>query len=106
MHVPNKQLAETTLASINAASGVGRALYTAFMALTAYIIVALGTTDDLRFFDRAPLTLPLLNVEISLTGFYRYTPWLYVIMHANLLLVFSMIAEKYRYFAELVDNCA
>ena len=101
----NKQLAENTLASINDASTAGRALYTGFMVLTAYIIVALGTTDDLQLFDRAPLTLPLLNVEISLTGFYRYAPWLYVIVHANLLLVFSMIAEKHRYFAELVDRC-
>lgn len=102
----NKQLAESTLSSINDASTAGRALYTGFMALTAYIIVALGTTDDLQFFDRAPLTLPLLNVEISLSGFYRYTPWLYFIVHANLLLVFSIIAEKHRYFAVLLDNCA
>ena len=102
----NKQLAESTLSSINEASTAGRALYTGFLALTAYIIVALGTTDDLQFFDRAPLTPPLLNVEISLTGFYRYMPWLYVIVHANLLLLFSMIAEKHRYFAALVDNCA
>lgn len=102
----NKQLAENTLSSINDASTAGRALYTGFMALTAYIIVALGTTDDLQLFERAALTLPLLNVEISLTGFYRYTSWLYVIVHANLLLLFSMIAEKHRYFAELVDHCA
>lgn len=98
--------AEASLASLGTASGAGRALYTGFMALTGFILVSLATTDDLQLFDRAPLKLPLLNVDISLSGFYQFTPWLYVIIHANLLLVFSIIAEKHRYFASLLDDCA
>ena len=87
------------LDSINSSSSVSRTLYTAFIALTGYIVISISSTTDMQIFEQSLLKLPLLNVDISLDGFYLFTPWIYLLIHANVLLVFTIISEKNLHFS-------
>lgn len=93
-----KQQAIDALETVNQSSSIARALYISFIGLTAYITVNLLSTNDIDLLYYTPLKLPLLGVTIDLKGFYALVPWLYLIIHINLLLVFSVLARKLHHF--------
>ncbi len=92
--------AENALESANAASGISRTLYTALMSLSAYLVVVVASTDHVQLLLYNPLTLPLINIEIDLRGFYVWMPWLYLVMHAYMLLNLSLLTDKLDHFDE------
>ena len=76
-----------------AATQVGH-LYVTFLLFGLYIAVAVGATTHEQLLRSAPVQLPLLNVHIPLFGFYWIAPFLFVLMHFNLLLQFHLLAQK------------
>ena len=105
-HKIQLQIAEESLASVNSASTLSRALYIGFIALTGYITVNLLSTNDMQILRYAPLRLPLLGVDIHLKGFYALAPWLYVVVLVNMLLAFSLLARKLHHFEALLTPLA
>lgn len=84
--------------SINHSSGVARALYLGFLALTAFIIITLANTSDLDLLLLTPLTLPIFNVDVGLRGFYALVPFAYALAHINLLVTLALLSGKLTVF--------
>ncbi len=95
------QKAQEAIDAINTASNITRTLFISLMSLSAYLAVVIASTNDLDLLLYSPIKLPILTIEIDLKGFYTWTPWLYLIVHAYTLLNLSLLSDKLDYF----DNC-
>jgi uncharacterized protein YjbI with pentapeptide repeats len=85
---------EKLLDSANSASQTVAALHVAFLAFVAYLgVIVWGTTHDdlLRI---SPVKLPILDVELPLTAFYAFVPWMVVLLHFNLLMQLELLSCK------------
>ncbi|ESS72148.1 pentapeptide repeat protein [Methyloglobulus morosus KoM1] len=85
---------EQLLESANSASQTVAALHVAFLAFVAYLgVIVWGTTheDLLRI---SPVKLPILDVELPLTAFYNFVPWMVVLLHFNLLMQLELLSCK------------
>ncbi len=85
---------EQLLDSANSASQTVAALHVAFLAFVAYFgVIIWGTTheDMLRI---SPVKLPILDVELPLTAFYNFVPWMLVLLHFNLLMQLELLSCK------------
>lgn len=85
---------EKLLDSANSASQSVAALHIAFIAFAAYLgVIVWGTTheDMLRI---SPIKLPILDVEVPLTTFYAFAPWMLVLLHFNLLMQLELLSNK------------
>lgn len=85
---------EKLLEAANSASQTVAALHVAFMAFVTYLgVIVWGTTHDdlLRI---SPVKLPILDVELPLTTFYGFVPWMLVLLHFNLLMQLELLSCK------------
>jgi len=85
---------EKLLDAANSASQTVAALHVAFLAFTAYLgVIVWGTTDEdlLRI---SPVKLPILDVDLPLTTFFSFVPWLVVLLHFNLLMQLELLSCK------------
>lgn len=85
---------EKLLEAANSASQTIAALHIAFLAFVAYVgVIVWGTTheDLLRI---SPVKLPILDVELPLTAFYNFVPWMVVLLHFNLLMQLELLSCK------------
>jgi uncharacterized protein YjbI with pentapeptide repeats len=85
---------EKLLEAANSASQTVAALHVAFLAFTAYLgVIVWGTTheDLLRI---SPVKLPILDVELPLTTFYSFVPWMLVLLHFNMLMQLELLSCK------------
>jgi uncharacterized protein YjbI with pentapeptide repeats len=85
---------EKLLEAANSASQTVAALHVAFLAFVTYLgVIIWGTTHDdlLRI---SPVKLPILDVELPLTNFYAFVPWMVVLLHFNLLMQLELLSTK------------
>jgi uncharacterized protein YjbI with pentapeptide repeats len=85
---------EKLLEAANSASQTVAALHVAFMAFVTYLgVIVWGTTHDdlLRI---SPVKLPILDVDLPLTAFYSFVPWMVVLLHFNLLMQLELLSCK------------
>ena len=68
--------------------------YISFLLLGTYIAVIIGSTTDVQLLKINPVTLPLLNVQLPIVGFYVFVPWLLLLFYFNLLLQLTLLAQK------------
>jgi uncharacterized protein YjbI with pentapeptide repeats len=95
---------EALLETVNAAAASSRNLYGSFLAIGTYIgIIVAGTTDE-QLLRLSAVKLPILNAPLPIQGFYIFVPWLFVLLHFNLLLQFYLLTDKLRGFEELVKE--
>jgi hypothetical protein len=78
----------------NAASGHVRNVYLTFLLFGLYLAIIFRATTHEQLLRAGPVTLPLLNVELPLLGFYWVAPALFVLLHLNLLLELHLLAGK------------
>ncbi|MBO8085431.1 MAG: pentapeptide repeat-containing protein, partial [Marichromatium sp.] len=71
-----------------------RNLYVTFLLFSFYIAVIVFSTDDEQLLRETGATLPLLDIELPLLGFYSFIPWLVLFFHAHLLLQFFQLSRK------------
>src|SRR5499426_982890 len=69
-------------------------VYLSFLGLGTYIAVIIGSTTDVQLLKVSPVTLPLLNVQLPIVGFYVVVPWLLLLFYFNLLLLLTFLAQK------------
>lgn len=96
---------EQLLDSANSASQTVAALHIAFLAFLAYVgVIVWGTThEDLLLIS--PVKLPILDVELPLTAFYNFVPWMVVLLHFNLLMQLELLSCKlWKLDQELPDS--
>jgi uncharacterized protein YjbI with pentapeptide repeats len=89
-----RERAEKALAAANEAAHTVSNLYITFLLLGTYIGIIIASTTDEQLLRISPVTLPLLNVELPILGFYAFFPWLLLLFHFNLLLHFTLLARK------------
>ncbi|EXJ16938.1 pentapeptide repeat-containing protein [Imhoffiella purpurea] len=79
-----------------------RNLYVTFLLFAFYITVIVLSTDDEQLLKETGATLPLLNVELPLLGFYIIIPWLVLLFHGHLLLQVFQLSRKLFNFEDLL----
>jgi hypothetical protein len=111
--VPQPQLAdraERLRGAVDDAARLAQNLYLSFLLLGTYIAVIIGSTTDGQLLKSSPVTLPLLNVQLPIVGFYVFIPWLLLLLYVNLLLHLTFLAQKLHRFnavlAALTDAVA
>jgi hypothetical protein len=73
--------AEKRLAAANEAIRSTRTYFFALLSIAAYIdVVVWGTTHE-QLLRISPVKLPIIGVEVPLTGFYTAVPLLFVLLH-------------------------
>jgi uncharacterized protein YjbI with pentapeptide repeats len=86
------------------AASIGAGLWLSYLFVLFYLALAAhGVTDrDLLLENR--VKLPFLNVDMPLTTFFWLGPLLLLIVHAYVLLHFSLLADKGVFFREELDK--
>src|SRR5262247_99933 len=78
-------------------------VYLSFLGLGTYIAVIIGSTTDVQLLKVSPVTLPLLNVQLPIVGFYVVVPWLLLLLYFSLLLHLTFLVQRlHRLHAVLV----
>ncbi|MFN2201524.1 MAG: pentapeptide repeat-containing protein, partial [Caldilineaceae bacterium] len=96
--------AKDRLTAANAAIGTTRTFFFALLSIAAYIgVVVWGTTDE-QLLRISPIKLPLIGVEVPLTSFYLFVPWLFVLLHLNLLMHLGLTSRKLKVFLDLLRH--
>jgi hypothetical protein len=89
-----QQDVEQSIADFTAAARDVRAFFFGFLSIAAYIAVIVAGTTDLQLVRVDPVTLPLVNVEVPILGFYVLVPLLLLVLHVHLLLQFHHLARR------------
>jgi hypothetical protein len=72
--------------ALNEAAGKASILWTTFITFQLYLAIAFGSVTHRDLFLETPIKLPLLNVDLSLVGFFVVAPVLLLIFHFYLFL--------------------
>lgn len=80
--------------AVNAASIAARTAWMGFLALTAYLFIAIAGIGHTDLLTNAPVALPLLQVDISLDQFFLFAPLVYVFFHFGVLVQHVALAQK------------
>src|SRR5215472_10445521 len=91
--------------ALNEAAGKASVLWTTFITFQLYLAIAFGSVTHRDLFLETPIKLPLLNVDLSLVGFFVVAPLLLLIFHFYLFLQLLGLASKAKdYNTLLVDE--
>jgi uncharacterized protein YjbI with pentapeptide repeats len=93
-----KERAEQLRGGADEAARLAHTGYLSFLLLGTYIAAIIGSTTDVQLLKVSPVTLPLLNVQLPIVGFYIVVPWLLLLIYFNLLLHFTFLAQKLHRF--------
>jgi hypothetical protein len=86
--------AERLRAAADGSARLAQNVYLSFLLLGTYIAVIIGSTTDVQLLKVIPVTLPLLNVQLPIVGFYFVVPWLLLLIYFNLLLHLTFLAQR------------
>lgn len=104
------EIAEKYLASVNEAASAVSTRFVTFISVSAYVAVTVAsTTHEMLLRANNMVTLPLLNAQIPIIGafgFYTVAPWLIVLLHSDLLLQLSILANELDRFEQAAVECA
>lgn len=81
----------------DAAKASGRLWVSYVLALFYFLIAAGGVTHKDMFLER-PVKLPFLGVDLPIVGFFTLAPPIFVMLHAYVLLTFTVMARKVEAF--------
>ena len=84
------------LEATNLASASARNTWVFFVGMMAYFFVALASVTHRDLLLEAPVTLPILNVDIALYSFFGFAPFVLLLMHFWILIQHVMLARKVR----------
>ena len=77
---------EKLLEALEKSSELNRNLGIAFTSFMMYILITVASTTNLDLFlPNSTVTLPLVNVQLPLIGFYHVIPFIIITFHFNLL---------------------
>jgi uncharacterized protein YjbI with pentapeptide repeats len=79
-------------------------VWVSFIVFALYLEVAAGSTTDRQLLLEQPMTLPVLNINLPLLGFFLLAPVLLVIFHAYLLLQVLLLARTAAVYDEAVQR--
>jgi hypothetical protein len=80
MPIEPKDLGELENA-LNNGAGKAALLWTTFVTYHLYLAISFGSVTHGDLFLETPIKLPVLNVDLSLTGFFVVAPSILLILH-------------------------
>jgi hypothetical protein len=80
--------------ALNDASGKASVLWTTFVTLQLYLVIAFGSVTHRDLFLETPIKLPLLNVDLPLVGFFAVTPAILITFHFYVFLQLLALVKK------------
>src|SRR5205814_10583518 len=80
--------------AVNDSAGKASVLWTSFLTLGAYLLIATGSVTHRDLFLNSEIKLPVLGVELPVTGYFLVAPMIYLIFHFYLLLQLEGLGEK------------
>jgi uncharacterized protein YjbI with pentapeptide repeats len=84
--------------SLNDAAGQVRVTWFAFITFGTYLVIAVGSVTHRMLFLETPIKLPVLNVDLSLVGFFVVAPILFLIFHFYMLFQLLVLSRKFRLY--------
>ncbi|OSM00146.1 putative pentapeptide repeat protein [Magnetofaba australis IT-1] len=78
----------------NASGRLARGIHLGFLLVGVYFAILVGSTTHKQLLMESPITLPILDVPLPVVGFYAVVPWLFVLLHLNVLLQFHALAMR------------
>jgi len=84
--------------AVNEAAARIRGLWLGYIALLAYLFIAVGAVTHRDLLLQNPVKLPVLNVELPLIGFFAVAPIFFLINHFYLLLQLLGLGRRIRRF--------
>lgn len=94
MGVNTSEVPRLLIEAVNSASIAARTAWLGFLALTAYLFIAIAGIGHTDLLTNAPVALPLLQVNISLDQFFLFAPLVYVFFHFGVLVQHVALAQK------------
>jgi uncharacterized protein YjbI with pentapeptide repeats len=85
---------ESLLKEADSASRHVNTVHLTFLLFVAYVLVTIASTSHEQLLRIDPVSLPLLDVEVPILGFYVVVPWLVILLHFNLLLQLYLLSRK------------
>ncbi|MEZ5924860.1 MAG: pentapeptide repeat-containing protein [Hyphomicrobiaceae bacterium] len=82
------------LEAVNDASEIAHTTWLIFLAVTAYVMVAVAGVSHADLLMNSAVELPVLQVRIELTRFFLFVPIIVALMHFGLLMQHVMLARK------------
>lgn len=79
-------------------ASIGNGLWLSYVFVLLYLAVAASGITHRDLLLENPVKLPFLNVDLPLAGFLWFGPALLLVVHAYVLLHFSMLADKMTFF--------
>jgi len=80
--------------SVNRASGVARAAHVTFVLFGVYLAILVGSTTDLQLLVGTTAKIPLLDVELPIAGLFMIIPFIFLVVHLNLLILLLILSRK------------
>jgi uncharacterized protein YjbI with pentapeptide repeats len=99
---PDPQSPSALQTAVNESAGRAAALWTTFVTLGAYLLVATGSVKHRDLFLDASIKLPILGVDLPVTGYFVVAPLVLLIFHCYLLLQLERLSIKTREYNTLV----
>ena len=90
--------------AVNEAASRVRGLWLGFIALLAYLFIAVGAVTHRDLLLENSVQLPVLNVELPLIGFFAIAPILLLINHFYLLLQLMGLGRRIREFNDEIKK--
>ena len=80
--------------AVNDSAGKAGVLWTSFITLGTYLLIATGSVTHRSLFLNSAIKLPVLGVELPVTGYFLVAPMIFLIFHFYLLLQLEGLSEK------------
>lgn len=88
--------------AVNETADRVRGLWLTYIALLAYLFIAVGAVTHRGLLLENPVKLPVLNVELPLIGFFAVAPVFFLINHFYLLLQLLGLGRRIREFNDAI----
>jgi len=88
------------LEAVNSASNISRSGWVLYLALMAYLMVAVAGVTHKDLLLNAPIKLPIMEVNIDLARFFAFAPLVLLFTHFGMLMQHVMLARKVIAFDE------
>lgn len=95
---------EALRVSVVEAASVSVGLWLSYLFVLFYFLIAAGGVTHRDLFLENPVKLPFLNVDLPLRGFFVLGPGLFLIVHAYILIHFTLLAGKVGVFHVELQN--
>ena len=85
---------QSLIQAVNTSSETARNAWLFFLAMMAYFFVAIAGVKDEALLLNTPVTLPVVNIAITMEAFFVFAPPVVLLIHFGLLLQHFLLADK------------